>query len=160
MGTVGETCGYLCRGRGQNRTNTGIFSFGVKGDRDGSCRCDCPWHGRHGLLGRSPLLRQPRTTFSLLTFHSTPSSALSDFPLPVFILVRILLCLLSTLFRHPTLVRLASVIFLAIQNVVVVIGALPLLLSSLLMLATLAPQPHSLRAEGFRVGGIGTAVVH
>lgn len=160
MGTVGETRGCLCRGRGQNRTNAGILSVGIKGDRGGSRGCNRPRHGRRGLLGRSPLLWQPRTTFSLLTFHSTPSSALSDFPLPVFILVRILLCLLSTLFRHPTLVRLANVIFLAIQNVVVVIVALPLLLSSLLMLATLAPQPHSLRAEGFGVGGIGTAVVH
>lgn len=139
MGTVGETWGYLCRGRGQNWTSTGILSFGVKGDRVGSCGCDCPWHGRRGLLGRSPLLWQPCTTFSLLTFHSTPSSTLSDFPLPVFLLVRILLCLLFTLFRHPTLVRLANVIFLAIQNVEVVIMALPLLLSSLLMLATLAP---------------------
>lgn len=160
MGTVGETCGYLCWGRGQNRTNTGILSFGIKGDRVGSCRCNCPWHRRHRLLGCSPLLWQPRTTFSLLTFHSTPSSALSDFPLPVFILVRILLCLLSTLFQHPMLLRLANVIFLAIQNVVVIIVALPLLLSSLLMLATLALQPHSLRAEGFGVRGIGTAVVH
>lgn len=164
MGTVGETYGYLCRGRGQNRARAGVWNFGVRRTGVGSCspcRCDCSQHGRDGLLGRSPLLWKSCPTLSLLAFYSTPSSTLSDLPLPVLLLILILLCLPSTLIQHPMLVRLADVIFLAIQEVVDLIVALPLLLlPSLLLLASLAPQPHSLRAEGFGVGGSGTAVVH
>lgn len=29
MGTVGKTCGYLCRGRGQNRAGAGVQSYEI-----------------------------------------------------------------------------------------------------------------------------------
>lgn len=157
MSRVVQTRGPLRQGRGRNGTRTTLLGLGVKGNRAGRCWCDRGRDGRDGLLGCSPLLRQPGATFHLLTFHSTPSSTLSDFPLPVFLLVHVLLCLLSTLSWHPALVRLARVIVHAIQNVEVVLVALPLLLSSL---ASLAPLPHPPRAQRLRAGGVGTAVVH
>lgn len=132
--------------------------------RVGRCsrvRSNCSWYWRDRLRGRSPLLWKPCPILSLPASHSTPSSALSDLPLPVLFIVLILVHLLPTLILHPMLVRMADVILLAIQEVVHLVTALPLLLPpSLLLLASLAPRPRSLRAEGFRGGGSGTAVLH
>lgn len=164
MGTVGETCGYLCRGRGQNRAGVDVWSFAVRRIRVGSCsssRSACSHRGRDGLLGCSPLLWKSCPTLSLLAFHSTPSSTLSDLPLPVLLLVLVILHFPSTLIQHSMLVCLANIVLLAIQEVVDLVMAFPLLLlPPLLLFASFAPKPHSLRTEGFRVGGSGTAVVH
>lgn len=164
MGTVGETCGYLCRSRGQNRAGAGVQSFEVRRTRVSCCgqgRTNCSQCRRVRPVGRSPLLWKSCPTLSLPTSHSTPSSTLSDLPLPVLFLILILLHLPTTLILHPMLVRLADVILLAIQEVVDLVAALPLLLPpSLLLLASLAPRPRSLGAEGFRGGGRGTAVIH
>lgn len=122
-------------------------------------RSDCSRRRRDGLLGRSPLFGKFCPTLSLLAFHSTSSSTLSYLPLPVLLVILILLCLHSSLILHPRLLRLADAILLAIQEVVDLVTALPLLLPAPL-LVSLAPWPHSLRAEGFGGGGRGTAVVH
>lgn len=163
MGAVGETGGYLRRGRGQNRAGVDIWRFGVK--RTGVARCgpigsDSSRPMGAGLLGYTPLLWESCPSLSLPAFHSTPSSTFSDIPLPVLLLV--FLRLRSALILHPVRVRLADVVLLlAGQEVVDVAVALPLLLPPpLLFLATLAPRPRPLRAEGFGGGGGGTAVVH
>lgn len=115
----------------------------------GPCWCSGGWYGGQGLLRGPPLLWKSCTTFGLPAPHSTPSTALSDLPLPVIFIIVILILV-------PVFVGL-DIFLLAIQECIDLIPTLLLLLPPSLLLLALSTWLR--RAEGFGSGRCRTAVL-